>query len=90
MHQALAIEDRLRIESAAELDETATWTEKMIAMAFKPCFAYLDARAVFDLANTRSLLPARDGWFSPLGMEYLGRVVAVHRAAGWSREGNPA
>jgi 5-carboxymethyl-2-hydroxymuconate isomerase len=80
----------LRIEYAAELDETASWTEKMIARAFKPYFAYLDARAVFDLANTRSLLPTYDDWFPPLGMEYLERVVAVHRAAGWSRKEDPA
>lgn len=84
--EALEIDRRLRVEFGTTLDGTATHTERMVAKAFKPYAAYLDARCAFDVSNVRQAIPSYDRWFSPPSAAYLSRVVATHRAAGWSRE----
>ena len=78
--EAFGVKERIPLQFVPSLSRPLTRTEEMIARAFRVYLPYLNHGAVFDLANTRSLVPDYDRLFHPASVEYLRKVIAFERA----------
>lgn len=78
--QAFGVHHLIRMSFVSALPENPTWTEKMMIRSLKPYLPYLNESCVFDLTNTRSVIPDYDSRFPALILEYIQRVIEFQRS----------
>ncbi|MCX6907742.1 MAG: SDR family oxidoreductase [Verrucomicrobia bacterium] len=77
--EAFGIKEKISLNFTQEMSKPLTRTEEMVLRAFKVYLPYLNHSAVFDLTNTRGLIPGYDGMFQPASVDYLRKVIAFER-----------
>lgn len=78
--EAFGIKDKISLNFVQEMPKPLTRTEEMIVRAFRVYLPYLNHGSVFDLSNTRELIPRYDRLFQPANIDYLRKVIAFERA----------
>ena len=77
--EAFGIKDKISLNFVQEMPRPLTRTEEMIMRAFKVYLPYLNHSGVFDVSNTRELIPHYDRLFQPASVEYLRKAIAFER-----------
>jgi len=78
--EAFGINEKISLNFVQQLHGPLTRTEEMIVRAFRVYLPYLNYGGVFDLSNTRQLIPGYDRLFQPASVAYLRKVIAFERA----------
>ena len=78
--EAFGIRGRIRLSFVHELQKPLTKTEEMIARSLRVYLPYLNQQAVFDISQTRALIPDYERRFGPASVDYLRKVIAFERA----------
>lgn len=78
---AFRIKGRLDIEYVRDIPKPMTHTEEMILRSLKVYAPYLNSHCVFDLTNTRRVVPDYDAYFSPLDVTALRRIIETQKAS---------
>ena len=78
--EAFGIREKIRLHFVQEMQSPLTRTEETIVRAFRVYLPYLNKSLVFDISNTRKLVPHYDRMFPPANVEYLRKVIAFERA----------
>jgi hypothetical protein len=71
----------LAIEYVRDIPKPMAHTEEMILRSLRVYAPYLNSRCVFDLTNTRRVVPDYDAHFSPLDVATVSRIIEVQRAS---------
>jgi hypothetical protein len=54
----------------------------MMLRSLKSYLPYLNESCVFDLANTRSVIPDYDSRFPPITLDYIQKIIEFQRHEG--------
>jgi nucleoside-diphosphate-sugar epimerase len=78
--EAFGVKDKLRLPFVSELPDNPNWTERMLLRSLKQYLPYLNDFSVFDLTNTKSIIPDYDSRFVPINPDYLRKVIDFQRS----------
>ena len=77
---AFGIKDKIRLNFVQGMEQPLTRTEEMVVRAFRVYLPYLNYGGLFDVSNTRRIIPHYDRLFPPANVDYLRKVIAFERA----------
>jgi nucleoside-diphosphate-sugar epimerase len=77
--EAFGVRDKIRFPFVSAVPEHLTWTEKMMLRSLKPYLPYMNEACTFDLTNTKTAIPDYAGWFHPITLDYLRKVMEFER-----------
>ncbi len=78
--EAFGVKDKITLNFVRAMTRPLTRTEEMAVRALRVYLPYLNHAGVFDLSNTREIIPDYDRLFGPASVDYFRKVIAFERS----------
>lgn len=78
---AFKVSGKISLEFVKNVPRPTTFTEQILLRSLKVYAPYMNSRCEFDLANSRSIVPDYDSYFTQLDQAYIQKVIGFQRGS---------